>query len=316
MNPIKKSLQAFGAAALVMGSAMAITAPAVAQDVSLSDILRRVQQDSQQMSAEDQRRLQEFRSDAATQQQKMQQARADLNAAEARGRQLSAEFDQNERQISQLSAELETQAGDFGELLGQFRSAAGETMPIIRESLSNYEYSGRAEKLAEVSEARSLPTREDLDALPLANGQVRDKRIRADFEAEIARQFRDPRQRPAPVEPRREQRLRAERDIFQHRHLVGQREMLMHHADAGGERGVRFARRQRLAEGLDRALIGHVMAEQDVHQRCLAGAVLSEQRDHLAPLQFEGDGIIGRQRAETLGNVGEAENGLRLSAPL
>ena len=168
MNPIKKSLQAFGAAALVMGSAMAISAPAVAQDVSLSDILRRVQQDSQQMSAEEQRRLQEFRSDAATQQQKMQQARADLNAAEARGRQLSAEFDQNERQISQLSAELETQAGDFGELLGQFRSAAGETMPIIRESLSNYEYSGRAEKLAEVSEARSLPTREDLDALPKA----------------------------------------------------------------------------------------------------------------------------------------------------
>ncbi|WP_084399618.1 MotA/TolQ/ExbB proton channel family protein [Henriciella aquimarina] len=168
MKTITKTLQALGATALFMGSATVFSAPAIAQDVSLSDILRRVQQDSQQMSAEDQRRLQEFRQQTAEQERLMQEARSDLNAAEARGRQLSAEFDENERRLGELSAELETQAGDFGELLGQFRSAAGETMPIIRESLSNYEYSGRAEKLAEVSEARSLPTREDLDALPKA----------------------------------------------------------------------------------------------------------------------------------------------------
>ncbi|MEM5517093.1 MotA/TolQ/ExbB proton channel family protein [Henriciella sp. AS95] len=168
MKVFKKSLQALGATALVMGSAIAFSAPAVAQDVSLADILRRVQQDSQQMSAEDQRRLQEFKADRDEQARLMGEARGQLNAAEARGRTLSAEFDENERQLTELSAELETQAGDFGELLGQFRTAAGETMPIIRESLSNYEYSGRAEKLAEVSEARSLPTREDLDALPKA----------------------------------------------------------------------------------------------------------------------------------------------------
>lgn len=169
MKLFTKSLQTLGATALVMGSAIAFSAPALAQEnVSLSDILRRVQQDSQQMSAEDQRRLQEFRQQTAEQSRLMSEARGQLNAAEARGRALSAEFDENERQLTELSAELETQAGDFGELLGQFRTAAGETMPIIKESLSNYEYSGRAEKLAEVSEARSLPTREDLDALPRA----------------------------------------------------------------------------------------------------------------------------------------------------
>ena len=169
MKTFNKTLQTLGAAALIAGSALTIAAPAVAQDnVSLADILRRVQQDSQQMSAEDQRRLQEFRQETAEQQSRMTQARSELNAAEARGRALSAEFDENERQLTELSAELETQAGDFGELLGQFRTAAGETMPIIKESLSNYEYGGRAEKLAEVSEARSLPTREDLDALPKA----------------------------------------------------------------------------------------------------------------------------------------------------
>ncbi|WP_084418440.1 MotA/TolQ/ExbB proton channel family protein [Henriciella litoralis] len=169
MKTINKTLQTLGAAALVMGSAITFTAPAVAQNnVSLSDILNRVQQDSQQMSAEDSRRLQEFRQEAAEQERLMAGARSDLNAAEARGRALSSEFDANERQLGELQAELETQAGDFGELLGQFRTAAGETMPIIRESLANFEYGGRAEKLAEVSEARSLPSREDLDALPKA----------------------------------------------------------------------------------------------------------------------------------------------------
>ncbi|WP_300376956.1 MotA/TolQ/ExbB proton channel family protein [Henriciella sp.] len=189
MKPIKTTLQAFGAAALVAGSAMTIAAPAVAQDgnVSLGDILNRVQQDSQQMSAEDQRRLQEFRQQAAEQERLMQEARGELNAAESRGQALSNEFEENERQISQLSAELESQAGDFGELLGQFRTAAGENMPIIRESLSNYEYSGRAEKLAEVSEARSLPTREDLDALPKAMLQemIAQSEVKT-FNAEVA----------------------------------------------------------------------------------------------------------------------------------
>ena len=91
MKTFNKTLQTLGAAALIAGSALTIAAPAVAQDnVSLADILRRVQQDSQQMSAEDQRRLQEFRQETAEQQSRMTQARSELNAAEARGRALSA----------------------------------------------------------------------------------------------------------------------------------------------------------------------------------------------------------------------------------
>ena len=92
----------------------------------------------------------------------------------------------------------------------------------------------------------------------------------------------------------------------------GQRDAL----HAGGERGVRLARRQRPAEGFDSSLVGHVMTEQYVHQGRLAGSVLAEQRDHLAALQLEGYGIVRRQRPETLCDVGEAKNGLRLSAPL
>ncbi len=162
-NPFK----ALGAAALFAGSAMAFSLPAVAQ-VSLSDILNRVQSDSQQMSAEDQQRVAQFQRDRDAQSAAMETARGELASANAVAARLGREFDENEAVLSELSAELEEQAGDFGELLGQFRTAAGETMPVINSSLSNFDYPGRTERLASVAQARTLPTRADLDALPKA----------------------------------------------------------------------------------------------------------------------------------------------------
>jgi hypothetical protein len=57
--------------------------------------------------------------------------------------------------------------------------------------------------------------------------------------------------------------------------------------------------RQRLAEDLDGALVGHVVPEEDAHQRALAGAVFTQQRQHLAPRQVERDGVIGHQRCRS-----------------
>ena len=187
MKNISRSLKAIGAAALLAGTGFIATAPAVAQNASLSDIVRHIQQDSNQLSAEDRERVAAFQRERDAQAAAMADARRELGAAEAVGARLNAEFDENERQLGELSAELETQAGDFGELLGQFRTAAGETMPIIESSLSNFEYGGRAEKLSEVSQARSLPTRADLDALPKAMLQemIAQSEVKT-FTAEVA----------------------------------------------------------------------------------------------------------------------------------
>src|SRR5687768_13901766 len=84
--------------------------------------------------------------------------------------------------------------------------------------------------------------------------------------------------------------------------------MLVHHADAARQGGLGPSRRQALAERLDAALVGYVMAEQDVHQRGLAGAVLAQQRQDLSSMQIEADRIVGQQRAEPLGDAGEAED--------
>ena len=112
------------------------------------------------------------------------------------------------------------------------------------------------------------------------------------------------------VELERAERPRAEHDVLQHRQAFGEREVLVHHADAGLERGLRRARRQRPQRAVraghaDRALVGHVVAEQDVHQRGLAGAVLAEQREDLAAAQLEVDRLVGDERAEALVDAGK-----------
>ncbi len=165
MKTMKNSFKAFGAAALV-ASSIAFSAPAFAQVTSLSEVLRKVEADSNQLDAEGLERVRRFERDRDAQATAMRDVRAELRAAEVRGSQLNARFDANEAELAELSAELNEQAGDFGELLGQFRTAAGETMPIINSSLANFHYPGRTERLSEVAQARTLPTRADLDSLP------------------------------------------------------------------------------------------------------------------------------------------------------
>ena len=103
------------------------------------------------------------------------------------------------------------------------------------------------------------------------------------------------------------QRLRAHHHVVQHAQVVGQREVLVHHANAGSQRRFRVARRQRLAEDFDVARVGRVVPEQDRHQRGLSGAVLTQQRQHLAALELQRDVVVGHESAEALGDMREFE---------
>ena len=170
------SLKAAGAAALFGLSTLAMSVPANAQ--SFSQVLDAIRRDSSQLTAENQARLQEFRQAAAEQEATLQRGRQQLNAVRAEANALSTEFDENEARLGELQGQLEAEAGDFAELLGQFRTASGETMPILSRSLANFDpsvspvdvfgESGRVGGLAEVAEARTLPTRQELERLPKA----------------------------------------------------------------------------------------------------------------------------------------------------
>src|SRR5690606_601178 len=116
MLNFKSSLTALGAASLLGLSSLVVAAPASAQ--SLADVLKKVQADSNEMTAENQQRLKEFQQDKNAQAAKMSEAQAALNAAEGRGKALGAEFDANEATLADLEGQVTAQAGDFQELLG------------------------------------------------------------------------------------------------------------------------------------------------------------------------------------------------------
>ncbi len=164
---LMSSMKSLGAA-VVIGLSGIAAAPAMAQASSLSDVLEAVRRDSSQLTAENEARLREFEAARAEQANRLAALRAEVGQIQGRASALSAEFDANERRLGELQTQLETDAGDFSDLLGQFRTAAGETMPVLRRSLSNFDYPGRAESLAEVAEARTLPTRQELERLPKA----------------------------------------------------------------------------------------------------------------------------------------------------
>ena len=82
----------------------------------------------------------------------------------------------------------------------------------------------------------------------------------------------------------------------------------MYGGDTGRERGGGRSRPQRAPEQFDRARVGAKPAGQDVHQRGLAGAILTEQRDDLARTGVEVDAVEREQRAEAAGEVAGGEH--------
>ncbi len=167
MKIFNKPLKVLGVTAAFAASSLIFSSPAMAQ-TTLSDILRSVEQDSRDLSAEDQTRLEAFRREVGEQELAMSAAQSALNQATARGNALSAQFDVNRDAIDEKSLELTTEAGEFAQLVGEFNTAVGEVSPEIEESLASFEYPGRLEGLAEVAESVSLPSREELDRLPKA----------------------------------------------------------------------------------------------------------------------------------------------------
>ena len=102
--------------------------------------------------------------------------------------------------------------------------------------------------------------------------------------------------------------LGREDDVLGDRHHRDQHEVLVDHADAVLDRGLRRAELGRLAVDQDLALVGPVEAVEDVHQRRLAGAVLAQQRVHLALAQVEVDAVVRDDAGEPLRDPAELEN--------
>ena len=99
------------------------------------------------------------------------------------------------------------------------------------------------------------------------------------------------------------QGLRAQNNIVKHGQIFSQGEMLVHHADPGGQGSRGLARRQDKSINLYCSCIGHIVAEQDIHQRGFARAIFTKQPKYFAPLKRQRNIIIGQQGAKPLGDA-------------
>ncbi len=148
---------------IALAAGLFINAPALAQG-TLQDLLNEVQQSRQQVSAEVQARLNQFRQQRDQQQALLRNVQAELAAANARSEQLTAQFDANELELEEMEDTLRIQTGDMGELFGVVRQYAGDATGALNSSLVSAQLGTRTDLLRRLSETKNVPSPEDLHA--------------------------------------------------------------------------------------------------------------------------------------------------------
>ncbi len=148
---------------------------------------------------------------------------------------------------------------------------------------------------------------EDLDPLPLPHAELLDQLVGIQAEAVGAG---DPLHLgPGPVADA-VQPLGAQHHVLEHGQVVGEHEVLEHHADAQPDRVGGRAHRGRRPVDLDRPRVGSLDAVQDLHQGGLAGAVLTDDGVHRAGADVDVDVVVGDHAGEPLADATQADRGL------
>ena len=148
---------------------------------------------------------------------------------------------------------------------------------------------------------------DDLNPLLHADRQILDVGIGVDVQAVALGELPDVPAGLPPVEQAKPPgALQPQSDILRHREDRNQHEMLVHHADPGGDRVLGRPDGHGLVVEPYLALVWLQQPVEDVHQRCLAGAVLAEQGADLAGLDGQVDVVIGDEAAEPLGDAAAA----------
>ena len=154
---------------------------------------------------------------------------------------------------------------------------------------------------------------QDLDALLLTDRQLPDLGARIDPQAELFGELAH--LGLGPAGPQQEaRRVQPEDHVLGDRLGRDQGEMLVDHADAGGDRIAWGVEQDRLTVEQDLAAVRTVQAGQDVHERALAGAVLAQHGMDLADAQVEGNPVVGEDTWERLDDPASLQGVRRASA--
>lgn len=157
---------------LVVAAAVTLSAGvclnAAADTAKLDQLLEQVKAQRTAEGRVNQQREQEFLSGRADKQALLNKAKAEFAAEEARGRNLTKSFADNETKLSAKEQELVNAQGTLGEMFGIVRGAATETIGAIATSNISSQYKGREDLLKKLSEAKELPTINELEELWIA----------------------------------------------------------------------------------------------------------------------------------------------------
>ena len=144
-------------------------------------------------------------------------------------------------------------------------------------------------------------------------GEVGDERVRGHLEAVLLGDRADLLAGLAVVDEAGGHVLVAEHDVLGDGEDGDEHEVLVHHADAGGDGVTGPGERDGLVVDEDLALVGLVEPVEHVHQRALAGAVLAEQAVDLPRLDDEVDVVVGHEGPEALGDAAQFQLHVRTS---
>ena len=150
---------------------------------------------------------------------------------------------------------------------------------------------------------------EDLHALLESDRQLGDDGVERHSERVVAGElFEFP---PRAGESAREQRatLDTEDDVFEHREILHEHEMLVNHADARKDRVLRRAEIDAATMHVNLAGVGPVKSVDDIHQRRLARTVFTDEPVDTAGRDGKAQGPVGVDGAETLVDGAQLEGG-------
>lgn len=144
--------------ALICNMGFAQAAPS-----GLDELLRQVQESSQQMSKANQEREQRFLRNKNEQAAELQKAEANLAAAEARIARIRGKFDTSQAEIKALKEKLQARVGDTGAMYAAVRQAAGDFRAVAAESLVTAQVPQRLQLLDTLAKGAELPSLGDLE---------------------------------------------------------------------------------------------------------------------------------------------------------
>ena len=164
----------------------------------------------------------------------------------------------------------------------------------IGEQLDHFLWREHGGRLVQDEDARlAIERLQDLDALLLADGEPLDGALDIDRKAEALGERLHRLGGALAIQLQPGARLDAEHDVLGDREGGNEREMLEHHPDARRDGGARRMKDDRLAVEEDLSGIGLLDAEQDLHQRRLAGAVLADHGVDRAGRDGKIDVLVG-----------------------